>query len=138
FIFKRTKETEEALNKDIYDMGKFELAEVIKALSASTVNSAYTKAVQLEMYIDWAIENGYVESNINPLTNINKKEWVATFVATYKQEVFTRKDILNLCETDLYNVADKAILLCVFEGIAGEGYSEMLNLRTKDLKEEND
>lgn len=137
FIFKSTKKTETALNKDIYDMNKFELEEVIKALSASTVNSAYTKSVQLEMYIDWAIENGYVESNINPLTNINKKEWVEPFVATYKQQVFTRKDILNLCD-DLYNVADKAILLCVFEGIAGEGYSEMLNLRTEDLKEIDD
>lgn len=136
FIFKKSKEIEEALRKDIYDMSKNELAEVMKALSVSSEDSAYIKAVQLEQYIDWAVEAGHVGSNLNPLSNINKREWSSQFVATYKQAAFTREKIIDMCD-DLYNWGDKAVLLAIFEGISGEGYSEILNLQKKDLKEKN-
>lgn len=136
FMYKGMKDTEQALGKDVYEMSRNELAEVLKALAASTEDSAYIKAVQLEQYIDWAIENGYTDSNLNPLSNVNKREWAAPFVAKYKQLAFTRNDILEMC-AKLYNYGDKAVLLAIFEGVSGEGYSEILNLQTKDLKEKD-
>lgn len=132
FMFKKAKGTEVVLKKDIYDMNKFELEEVVRSLSAATEYSAYIKTVQLEQYIDWAINNGYVSSNINPLSHIDKKAWSASFVARYKQQAFTRKDILKMSE-ELYNWVDKAVLLAIFEGIGGKGHAELLNLTRRDL-----
>lgn len=137
YAFKKAKNTEELLGKDIFDMNINELGNLIKGLSASTVDSAYNYAFKFQYYIDWASKNGYRKTNINPLDIIeDKKEWVKPFVARYKQSIFTREEILDMCEK-LANYPDRAILLGLFEGISGEGYSELLNLRTKDLSEKD-
>lgn len=138
YAFKKAKNTEELLGKDIYEMNKDELGELIKGLSASTVDSAYNYAFKFQYYIDWASKNGHREINRNPLAEIeDKKEWVQPFVARYKQSIFTRDEILDMCEK-LANYPDRAVLLSLFEGISGEGYSELLNLRAKDLSEKDD
>ena len=134
YAFKKVKKTEELLRKDIYEMNIDELGMAIKALSASTEDSAYNHSFKFQYYIDWATANGYRKTNINPLKNVDKKEWVRPFVAKYKQSVFTRDEILDMCE-QLVNYPDRAILLSLFEGIVGEGYSELLNLRKQDIKE---
>lgn len=138
YAFKKAKETEELMKKDIYEMNKDELGELIKGLSASTVDSAYNYAFKFQYYIDWASKNGHREINRNPLAEIeDKKKWVEPFVARYKQSIFTRDEILDMCER-LANYPDRAVLLGLFEGIVGEGYSELLNLRKKDIKKEYD
>lgn len=135
YTFKKAKETEEDLKKDIFDMNIDELGELMRDLSASTLDSAYNYAFKLQYYIDWASENGYRKTNRNPLAELeDKKKWVEPFIATYKQSIFTREEILDMCER-LANYPDRAILLGLFEGISGEGYSELLNLRAKDLSE---
>lgn len=136
FIFIKAKKTEKLLNKDIYEMSKNELGMVMKGQAASSADSAYIKAVQLEQYIDWAIKTGKTINNLNPLSDINKRVWASEFVATYKSSAFTREQILDMCE-DLVNYVDRAVLLAIFEGISGEGYSELLNLRSQDLKEKD-
>lgn len=137
FIFIESKKMEKAFNKDIFQMSKNELGDVLRAQQASTEDSAYIKAVHLEQYIDWAITHGYAETNLNPLSSIDKKEWTKQFVAKHKRMAFTRQQILEESEK-LVNPVDQAVLLCIFEGIIGEGYSEMLNLRAQDLKEIDD
>lgn len=133
--FIKGKEAEELLNKDIHDMSIDELGKVMSNIASSTANAAYINAVRLEHYIDWAIQNGYASSNINPLTSENKAEWAKQYVATYKQSAFTRDQLLGMFDK-LVNDVDKAVLLALFEGISGEGYSELLNLKTQDIREE--
>lgn len=138
YAFKKAKKTEEDLRKDIYDMNIDELGDLIRSLGASTIDSAYNYAFKFQYYIDWASKNGYRKTNINPLDIIeDKKSWVEPFVARYKQSIFTRDEILDMCER-LANYPDRAVLLGLFEGIVGEGYSELLNLRAKDLSEKDE
>lgn len=138
FPFMKAKNIEEVLGKDMFEMNLDELGLVIENLSVSTHDSAYISTIKFKNYIDWAIENGYKESSINPLSRLeNIKEWSNQFVAADKQNAFTRQEILSMCE-NLINYVDRAVLLALFEGINGEGFSELLNLRTKYLKEEND
>lgn len=134
YPFLKSRDTEEEFNKDIYEMNELELGGVLTELKASTEYSAYNYTTKLEHYIDWAIENGYRKNNINPLTLIDKKEWSKQYVAKYRQSVFSREQILEMCE-GLANWTDRAILLGLFEGISGEGYNEILNMRTKDITE---
>src|SRR6185437_4049524 len=83
-------------------------------------------------------ENGYRKTNINPLSSVeDKKEWVKPFVSTRKHYAFTRAEILDMCK-ELVNYQDRAVLLALFEGIVGKGFSELLNLKACDIKEIDD
>lgn len=135
FPFQKAKTTEEQLNKDIYEMNIDELEYVMREQGSSSVDSAYVNTLRFEQYITWAIENGLLPNNINPITTLSdKREWASQFVAKYRQTVFTRDEILEMCK-DLANDIDKALLLALFEGIVGSGYAELLNLRREHLNE---
>lgn len=138
YAFKKAKNTEEKLKKDIYEMNIDELGDLLSAMSASTTDSAYNYACKFEYYIDWATVNGHRKTNINPFSEIDdRRKWAEQFVATRKKSLFTRDEILDMCE-QLVNYPDRALLLAIFEGIGGEGFSELLKLQTKDLKEIDD
>lgn len=138
YPFQKAKNTEEQLKKDIFEMNIDELELVMREQGSSSVDAAYVNAVRFEQYINWAIQNGLLPNNLNPITNLpNKREWASNFVAKYRQTVFTRSELLEMCD-DLVNDVDKAVLLALFEGIAGKGYAELLNLEAKYLKEVNE
>lgn len=135
YAFKKATNTENILNKDVFEMNIDELGYLVADMSASTVDSAYNYACRFEYYIDWATVNGYRKTNINPFSGVeDRRKWAEKFVATRKKSLFTRDEILDMCE-QLANYPDRALLLAIFEGISGEAFSELLNLQTRNLKE---
>ena len=135
YVFKKAKKTELSYKKDIYEMNLDELKDVIKGLKASTIDSAYNYLFKLQYYIDWAAK--YRSTRLNELAGItDKREWVSNCVFSFRQPVYKREEILEMCK-QLDNYPDRAVLLALFEGIGGEGYSELLNLRSKDLTEKD-
>lgn len=136
YPLRKAAEKEAKLKKDLYEMNLEEIEDVMYNLACSTEMAAYNSAVRLEEYINWAVRNGYKKSNITPFAGIEKVEWSRKFVAAYKRTSFTRKNIIEMCEA-LANEVDRALLLAIFEGISGEGYWELLNLRTDDIQEIN-
>lgn len=132
FPFKKAMKTEENYNKDLYEMSEEQIGEVVSDLSCSTTNAVYNYVTKIEDYIDWAWENGYRKTNINPLSNVDKVEWSKQYVASYRNYYFKREQIID--KTDqLANDMDKAVLLALFEGIKGSGFKELLNLKAKDV-----
>lgn len=124
--------------KDLYDMSLREIKDVMYALTATTSTASYGNAIKIKDYIDWMFDHGYKTSNLNPFDSvIDMVEWSKQFVITFRRSFFTRRDILDMCNS-LYNYVDKALLLGMFEGINGKGYSEILNLQAKDVTETND
>lgn len=136
YPLRKAKAIEIGFKKDLYDMTLEEVGEVLGNISCSTEIAAYNSTLILEKYIDWAIEVGYRESNINPLSRVNKPSWSKGYVAEYKNSYFTREHILDMMD-QLVNETDKAVLLALFEGIKGTGYSELLNLKEEDIREKN-
>ncbi len=125
--------TERFYSKDLYDMTLEEIGEVVKDLSCSTTDAAYNNTLKIEEYIDWAIEEGYRKSNINPLSILkSKREWSKQFVSEFRTYLFTKKDLIEMMDR-LVNVVDKAIILALFEGVEGKDYSEILNLKRSDI-----
>lgn len=131
---KKAAEAEEDLKKDLYEMDLEEIEDIMYNLTPSTETAAYGQAVRIDNYITWAAKNGYRKSNITPFDGVDKVEWSKKFVADYMKVSFTRQQILDMCD-ELYNEADKAILLAIFEGIGGTGFHELLNLRVEDIEE---
>lgn len=135
-LFRKSSGVEETLGKDLYDMTYAELSDVAYALEATTSTAVYNNVLKIEEYIKWASDVGYRKGNLNPFENTNKTEWSKQFVATRKNYYFTRKDIEDMTD-ELVNYPDKLVLLALFEGIKGKGFSEILNLKVSDITEKN-
>ena len=130
---KKAKEFEESLGKDIYEMNLNELTDLLYSFKPTSTNAAYHNFLRISNYIDFAIENGYAKSNISEFAVISDTvEWNKKFVANYMNTFFTREEILEMVD-DLYNAVDGAILLSLFEGLGGKGYSELINLEIKHV-----
>lgn len=135
--FNRVEEEERQSNKDIYNMNLDELRGALSSLSCSSQVAVYNNLLIFEAYIDWAMENGHSYAKINPfMTILDKFGWSAHFVSEYKNRYYTREKIEDMID-ELYNKADKSILLALFEGIRGVRFSELLNLEEKDIKEKD-
>lgn len=137
FPLRKAKKTEEIYNKDLYEMTESQLREAISDFTCTSLQAVMNYVTKIEEYIDWTIEQGYRKSNLNPLSAIDDKtEWSKGLVAQSRNYYFTREDIIDLMD-QLANDTDKAVLLALFEGIKGKGFSEILNLRAKDITEKD-
>lgn len=133
-LLQRVGNIEKALGKDLHDMDLNELGETMKGLAVSSELSAYHSLLHMERYVSWAVVNGYRSSNITPFDLIDKAEWSKQFVVKYKRTMLTREQLLNMTD-ELVNRVDRAIMMLLFEGISGKGYSEIINLKMSDIEE---
>ena len=113
-------------------MHKVELEELFYSLKSPSPQSISASIGFIVRYIDWAIMNGYTDNRSQRLPSIIDMEYCSKFI--YKASIvrYTREQLLsymNLFDDQRYAV----FLLCLFEGIKGEGYSEILNLKMEDL-----
>lgn len=135
FPLSKALRTEDFYSKDLYDMTLDQIGEVASDLSCATLDAVYNNILKIDEYITWAIDNGYRSSNINPLKTINKRDWSKQFISSYRTYLFKREDIVEMMK-DLVNEVDQAVLLALFEGVEGKGFSELLNLKITDIKTE--
>ena len=133
---RKAKDTETLKNKDLYEMSREEIGEVMFDLASSSTRAAYNNLIRIEEYIKWTISKGYRSSNILPLEGVDRMEWARQFASPYKTFVFNRKEIEKMVG-ELVNYSDKALFLCLFEGIGGTGNVEIINMRIKDITEKD-
>lgn len=132
YTFAKTYESEEIYKKDLFEMSLNELENAMYGIAPSTSTSSYNSAIRIRNYIEWSSDNGLRRTNIIPLDAIDLFDWSKQFVSTYKNRMYTREEILEMCD-ELYNYADKALLLALFEGISGTKHSELINLKMSDV-----
>lgn len=73
-------------------------------------------------------------NNINIF--INSKDYVDECVKVKDEQYFTKREILDICKATI-NWQDKFILYALFNGIYGERYDELLNIKVEDVAEDN-
>lgn len=123
---------ERQITIDLFDMNLQELADVMYAVNPLTASSVRSIISYTRRYIDWAIEQGYTRSNINPLRGIDYK-WGKQFI-DYSKKLFLSEEELFDIEEDLVNGQDSFVLRALFCGLYGDGLSEILNLKMEDIK----
>lgn len=134
-LFNKATFLENQKYKDIFDMNKVELEELFYSLKSPSPQSLSASIGFIGRYIDWAIMNGYTNNRSQRLPSVIDMEYCSKFV--YKASIvrYTREQVLAYMQ--LFDDQRHAVfLLCLFEGIKGEGYSEILNLKTEDLLNE--
>jgi len=131
--FNKTQATEERLEKDLCCFTTYETIDFYKALNISTVESLTVLNSHFVLYTDWCLkqnlipdcQNHFAELTIDTLMNcINK-------VALQKSIV--SKDQLYRWAAELMNPSDAFIIVALFEGIKGENFNELVNLRISDF-----
>lgn len=132
FIFGKTAHLERLMKKDLMEMNLEELSIVLKSLLPSTSTASYNNLIRIEGYIKWYHNKRGIEKKESPFVDLDRKEWAQQFVSSYANKVYTRDDILGMCD-ELVNYVDKAVLLLIFEGVKGHSFSEILNLKATDI-----
>lgn len=123
-------------NKDIFDMNKVELEELFYSFKSPSPQSISASIGFIARYIDWAIMNGYTNNRSQRLPSVIDMDYCHQFI--YKASIvrYTRAQLVTYMQS-FDDQRHAVFLLCLFEGIKGEGYSEILNLKMEDLKHEH-
>lgn len=135
--FKRTETFEAQKGKDLFDMDFDMLEELFYRVQRKTERSAVNFFNTIKNYITWAKDNGYGESPLNPIIDTINTEFVSKYLYKEGIKYYTRKDLFKYFE-NINNVRDKALVLALFEGISGNKFSEIINLRREDLTVKDD
>ncbi|STO12768.1 site-specific tyrosine recombinase XerD [[Flavobacterium] thermophilum] len=131
FVFYKSYDVEDILQKDMYDFNMSELKQVLLNANKSTLNSVRSFASMMKKYIDWAIRIGLTNSNINPMDMFTAKDYEECIDKSKK--LFISEDELIEIEDQLVNYQDKVILRLLFEGANGYEVSELINLKKYDV-----
>jgi site-specific recombinase XerD len=131
FVFYKSYDVEDILQKDMYDFNMSELKQVLLNANKSTLNSVRAFASMMKKYIDWAIRTGLTNSNINQMDMFTTKDYEECIDKSKK--LFISEDELIEIEDQLVNYQDKVILRLLFEGANGYEVSELINLKKYDI-----
>jgi site-specific recombinase XerD len=131
FVFYKSYDVEDILQKDMYDFNMSELKQVLLNANKSTLNSVRAFASMMKKYIDWAIRTGLTNSNINQMDMFTTKDYEECIDKSKK--LFISEDELIDIEDKLVNYQDKVILRLLFEGANGHEVSELINLKKYDV-----
>jgi integrase len=134
-VFQNTFIIENTLEKDLFEQNLTELGKSIGNVNPHTNNVARSTGRFISNYISWAIENGYRESNLNPLKGVDQ-EWYDKFVDRTRKIHYSFEEFLLLLE-DVQNYQDKALLFLLWEGISGERFSQIQELQRNDINFDN-
>jgi len=130
--FKRSSEMEEFLKKDLYLFTEGQILDVITAGNHASVIAAKSVLTHINAYITWAIQNGLTPANINPVENITTDD-IEKAISHNKKFHITEEELIKI-EDKLVNAQDKYVLRALFEGVRGQQFSEIRNLKIDDVQ----
>lgn len=129
-IFKISNSIENDLKKDLYSFSREELRRLMFLFMPTTENSSRHNVSWVSKYIDWAIDNGY-KKGLNPLDTVGS-DWHKQFVNNNIKKFWTDNEINGIIQK-CANAQDAVIISLLFNGVGGEGHSELLNLTKADV-----
>ncbi|MBL4951040.1 site-specific integrase [Neobacillus sp. YIM B02564] len=136
-VFRKTYLIENTLEKDMFDMNLTQLGKCIENTNPSTSNAARANMRFISNYLTWCTENGYRKSNINPLKTIDV-DWADQFIDKTKKIHFSYNEFINLLEDKIImNYQDKALMMLMWNGIIGEEFSQLRDLKYTDINFDN-
>lgn len=137
-VFEKTYLFEKSKNKDLYNFTVPEILEFYKYLDVPTLTPLVVYNTNLVKYAQWALNENLVTDNQNHFDNIDN-EILLTCVNILKvnQSIILYDDFMDIIHTKITNEQDKFIFMCMFEGIQGKDFEEILNLELSDINEKD-
>lgn len=132
-VFRSTEPFEKELNKDIADFTASEIINYYQYINKSSADSLTALNSTLSLYTQWYIGELLSKDHQNHFLELGRETFVqCTNKAKIENSIIKREDLLQRI-AELPNPCDQFILLCLFEGISGKGYSDILNINYSDF-----
>lgn len=134
-LFDKTMEFEEKLGKDVSCFTYYDIEEMYKTWNSTSFNTLQVQHSNLAVYTDWCINNSLVTDFQNHFREFNMGKLMDCLnLVVVNNRVFNREQVLQWCnKVYLKNPSDAFILLAMFEGIRGEEYRDIANLKISDF-----
>jgi hypothetical protein len=132
YILNKASETEEILNKDLYEMTAEECEDVIRSYPSRSEGAIDINISILALYIRFCIKNGYINGRFNYF-EILKFDLKKFLDKEYSENKFISRKELDECYPTLVNEQDVALLELLFNGL---NLHEIRDLKETDFKED--
>ena len=134
-IFAFTEKFERLKGKDVSTFTKEEILEMLKAKKYRSVYSVQNTTVLLKHYTEYAKGMGREFIENNNYKDITKDEMQACLDENAVNSLVLSREDVNDIQDNMLNYTDKAILECLFSGIAGHHLIDLTSLSYKSLNQ---
>ena len=132
-MFNKSDSFENKLDKDISNFTVYEIEDFYKTLNIKSVEYLTVLHSHLSLYTQWCMQQNLVLDCQNHFAEIPSSSLINYINAlALKKSIITRNTLYELID-GLINPSDAFIMLALFEGIEGENYCELVNLKMSDF-----
>lgn len=135
-LFGKTESFEIELDKDVSCFTAYEIINMYKTLSMSSLDMISATNSNLSMYTQWCIQENLVPDFQNHYLEITRS-MMPTLLnrVVMDKKIVDRSMVIDWCG-QMPNPSDSFCLLALFEGLKGSGYLEISNAKIDDFIEE--
>ena len=131
--FEKVSSMEERLGKDISNFTFYEIIEYYKMLNTLSSEVLRVLNSQFSLYTQWCLQQNLVNDGQNHFLELRTEDYDSCINKGLLKLKVINKDILLSWVDGLQNPRDRFMLLGLFEGIKGNNYCELANLRPEDI-----
>lgn len=137
-VFEKSYFFEKLKDKDLHSFSTPDIIEFYKFLDVGTLTPLIIYNTNLLRYAQWALNEGLVFDGQNHFDEFDT-ELLATCVSMVKkkQSILSYDDFLNLMYRRIINYQDRFIFFCLFEGIKGKNYQDIIDMKMEDIDKKN-
>ena len=134
-VFEKTYIFENSKQKDLCCFNTSEILEFYKFLDCTSLTSLMVYNINLVKYAQWALNENLIVDGQNHFAIIDN-ELLNSCVNKLKlsQTILSYDDFMELIIRKIVNYQDKYIFFCLFEGIKGKDFQEIINLQMSDIE----
>lgn len=132
-LFEFTEQFEEVCNKDVSVFSKEEILDMLSAKRYRSVYSVHNAVVLLKHYTEYVKYSGQEIVLCNHYKEINKEEMQSCLNQDVVDNLILSRQEISDIQNDMLNDTDRAILECLFTGIAGNHLTDLTSLNVKSL-----
>lgn len=135
-LFNKVSAFENKYNKDCSDFSETEVLSMYRAFNAKSVNVLLNNNVYLENYTAYRIYYKQIHHE-NTYKLINKDMMLGCIDENIRAQQFLTREQMNDVEDQLLNFTDKAIVECLWHGIAGKDMDDIVSINEDMVSDED-
>ena len=136
-VFEKSEIFETKKEKDLYSFTVPDLIEFYKFLGCGTITPLIVYNTNLIKYGQWALNEMLITDGLNHFCEITT-EVLAGCISKLKSQslVLTYQEFKSTI-SQMHNDIDKFVFYCLFEGIKGVDYEDIIKMKMSDIDEDN-